>query len=177
MVRAKRFLPSASISALMSSTWTLVSRSPCLSRAWSSSLIAMSPVPPATSKQVMPPCGFICVVPRSARRSRPGQLSEARLRCPHLLHVVVLPQPVDSQRHGIVHHIVRRRDRREDALDWLPSEIERVSLASRVEVGGRAYRATPLMILARSGSQSGSPGRRRVLEVGAMPRMAAAAAG
>lgn len=36
----------------------------------------------------------------------------------HLLDVVVLPEAVDAQRHGIVHHVVAGGDRGEDAFHF-----------------------------------------------------------
>ncbi len=57
MVCLNRFCPSLSMLGLMSSTVTWVSRSKCFVLAWSRMRRAMSPVPPATSRTLMPPRG------------------------------------------------------------------------------------------------------------------------
>ena len=51
---AARLRPSASISALISATVTLVLTSPWTLAAWSSMRRAMSPVPPAMSRMCIP---------------------------------------------------------------------------------------------------------------------------
>lgn len=70
--------------------------------------------------------------------------------------VVVLPEPVDAKGHGVVHDIVRGRDRREHAADW---QRGRSRGSGRQAHGGAsgtgvAYRGFPFRVLGHPCSQS-----------------------